>query len=430
MDPSHVQQKARKRSRSESELTTGSGHLPEDLLNLDVHELEDLIEQLDQRAEQLGSKRASASKPLRYEILYRIAEVGKKPSQPHQYSVTSGRKHLTLYFDPPKWTEGQGGVGVLQSQLPVMNFDLYLEQHKDIAFIVYKTYGIPHNNLKTQNARGRDLGSHGVSNAVVDESIQPVSEALVDAVGALLGEQEEYASILERFEETSELLSPYLFVFHQRNEWEKIRLSLPDSSYQQLTMMWDYIVQSQGAEYAAADSEISIGTITEGLLKYLFKPGQLLVQNKDGEIQGWICADWPRVIRLEEPAFKRQDKKAGTAKLENTTPPVEVNLKLELNAWHWEFDGEFRRKDVTLPLSIKSEPNKEHGIPINTLDIFPLKYASDTIFNQLRHRGRSFWKCRKRALVSYRGDEATNDSNLVSTHAYILNNMIGRTLEC
>lgn len=421
MASSHVQQQPRKRPRSG--LTIESGHLPEDLLNLDVHELEDLIEDLSQRAEQLGSKRASTSKPFKYETLYRIAQVGKQPSHPHQVFATSGGKSsMDLYFDPPKFTEGQGEVGVLQSQLPVMNFDLYLEQNKDIAFIVYKTYGMPYNILKTQGTRGRDLRPHEVRNVVVDESIQPVSGALVEAVRALLGEQKEYASILRSFEETSELTAPYLFVFHQRNEWEKTRLSLPDSSYQQLTMMWDYIVQSQGAEYAAADSEISIGEITQGLIKYLFKPGQLLVQNKDGEIQGWICAGWPRAIRREDPAPKRQAKKATTAKPENRISPIEDNLKWELIAWHWEFDGGFRRKMATLPLSIKPGPNtgRGHGIPINTLDIFPLKYAADTTFNQLRHRGRIFWKCRKRALVSYRGDEDTNDSNLVSTHVGIL----------
>lgn len=321
---------------------------------------------------------------------------------------------MPLYFDPPQWTKGQGGPGALRSQLPVTNFDLYLEKNKDISFIVYKTHGIPQDDSKMREMGDRQSGSHDSNDAVVDESIQPVNEALLNAVEALLEAKDEYASILRSFRQTSELVAPYLFVFHQRNDWERIRLSLPESSQQQLVMLWDYILQSQGPEYALADSKISLGKVTPELLKYLFKPGQLLVQNKDDEMQGWICEDWPRDIRRGEMTPIRQAKTARTTKPEKSESHARSNPKLELNAWHWEFDGEFQRRKETLSISIEAGTHKESGIPINSLDIFPLEYASDAIFNQLRRRGKSFWKCRKRALISYRGDAETNDNNLVS----------------
>ncbi|KAK7714996.1 hypothetical protein SLS64_003692 [Diaporthe eres] len=320
---------------------------------------------------------------------------------------------MPLYFDPPQWTRGQGGPGVLRSQLPVTNFDLYLEKNKDISFIVYKTYGMPQDDSRTRGMGDRQLAAHDLNDAVVDESIQPVNEALVNAIEALLKAEDEYASILQSFRQTSELEAPYLFVFHQRNDWERIRLSLPESSHQQLVMLWDYILQSQGAEYAVADSRISLGKITPELLKYLFKPGQLLVQNKDDGMQGWICEDWPRVIRRsEKPPRSRQDNTAGATEPEKSESHARSNPLCHLSAWHWEFDGEFQRKKETLFISIEAGAHKESGIPINSLGIFPLKYASDATFNQLRRRGQSFWKFRKRALVSYRGDADTNRSNL------------------
>lgn len=405
MDSSHSERKPRKRPRLD--LTSKAAALREDLQNLDAHELEELIENLAKRTKR---------KPFKYLVLYRIAPSGDQPSYAYLNFNTAARNDsMPLYFDPPQRTRGQGGPGVLRSQIPVTNFDLYLEKNKDIAFIVYKTYGMPQDDSKTREMRDRQSAAHDLNDAVVDESIQPVNEALVNAVEALLKAEDEYASILKSFRQTSELAAPYLFVYHQRNHWDRIRLSLPESSHQQLVMLWDYILQSQGAEYAVADSKISLGKIAPGLLKYLFKPGQLLVQNKDDEMQGWICEDWPRAIRRGETLpWWRQDKTAGGTKPEKSESHARSNPLWKLSAWHWEFDGEFQRKKETLFISIEAGIDEESGIPINSLDIFPLKYASDATLDQLRHRGKSFWKCRKRALVSYRGDANTNESNLVS----------------
>lgn len=420
LNTSHAPRKSGRRLHSEP--SSRSMALRGDLQDLDVHELEDLIEHLDKRAKQLGSTRADIPKPFKYLILYRIGRGVNPPSHSHPRHFTASRRNSApLYFDCPQWTKGQDGSGVLRSQLPVTNFDLYLEKNKDISFIVYKTYLVPQDISKTQGARDRQLSSHDLNEAVVvNESIQPVNEALANAVEGLLGAKDEYASILRSFEQTSELTAPYLFVFHQRNEWDSSRFPLPESSHQQMAMLWEYILQSQGAEYAAADSKISTGKITPQLLKYLFKPGQLLVQRKDGEIQGWMCEDWPEAAWCIETASNMQDSTADAKKHERLKSHIEANPKWRLDAWHWEFDGEFHRKTCTLSVFVGAENNREHGVPIDTLDIFPLEYASDAIFYQLRRRGRSFWECRKRALVSYRGDEDTNDSSLVSKHVDLL----------
>lgn len=125
------------------------------------------------------------------------------------------------------------------------NFDLYLEKNKDISFIAYKTYRTTLDISNTQGARDRKLAPQDLNEAVVvDESIQPVNETLVDAVQGLLEAKDEYASILQSFGMTSELRAPCLFVFHQRNEWDSIRLPLPESSHQQMTMLWEYPPES------------------------------------------------------------------------------------------------------------------------------------------------------------------------------------------
>lgn len=411
IEDSGDRQKPSKRPRPE--LTSASGITHKDMGNLDSQELKVFKGDLQHTHKQLGSKQTSRQPPYQYLTLYRLGNGSETPALPHYETAQTNQKvPQAMYFDPPQFTRGQNGQGVLRSQLHVTNFDLYLEQNKDISFVVYKTYDMPDDTYGNQGKASRHTASRDLSDAIVHESIEPVHDDLMYAVESLLQADDGYRTMLDDFRETSELVSPYLFVFYQRDEWNRVRQSLSESCQQQMAMLWDYIVQSHGAEYAAADLKIGNGMITPDLLKYLFKPGQLLVQRQDDGMQGWICTDWPKATWRAKKGCWKPDKRARDKSL-NTGP----DQHWELSAWHWEFDGEFKRKKATLNLSLESGPEEEFGIPINTLDIFPLRFASDNTIEQIRLRGRNFWYCRKRALVSYKGAD-TNENNHVGLGTY------------
>lgn len=405
---------ARPQKRPRSEQTSRTG-IPLDVESLDSQALKDLIEKLQERSRQLGIEQGSIQPPCKYLTLHRLEDSRRRSThiqQPHSWPLQKSafrKSPLALYFDAPQTTSGQDGQRMLRSQLPVTNFDLYLEQNKDISFVVYKTYEMPQDTSKNKLKGPRRTFGHNSSDAKVHESIQPVNEALMNAVAALLEAEDGYESILMDFRETSELFYPYLFVFHRRDEWDSIRRSLPESCHHQMTMLWNYIVQSQGAEYAAAETMIANNKIAPGLLKYLFKPGQLLVQKGPEGMQGLVCIDWPEAMHQRGIL----SRKPGSI-FQNKSHDTGSNRSLELNAWHWEFDGAFRRKKVTLTVSIGSGTNEELGTPIDTLNIFPLAFASRDTIEQIQCRGKSFWKCRRRALVSYKGAD-TNDDSLVSS---------------
>lgn len=400
---------ARPPKRRRSEQTSRTGIL-RDVENLDSHEVEELLKKLQERSRQLGFKQDSIQRPCKYLTLHRLEDsrgrsthIQPLPPWPLQKPAQA------LYFDPPQLTRGQDGQGMLRSQLPMRNFDLYLEQNKDISFVVYKTFEMPQNTPSNQGTGSRVAFGHNLSDAKVHESIQPVNEALTNAVVALLETESGYESILEDFRDTSELVSPYLFVYHRRHEWDRIRRSHPESCHHQMTMLWDYIVQSHGVEYAAADTMIANSKISPGLLKYLFRPGQLLLQRRPEGMQGLVCIDWPEAIQPGEVPSRKPE-----STVQDKSKDPGSNRRWELRAWHWEFDGAFRRKKVTVTVSIGSGTNEQIGIPIDTLDIFPLEFASHEMIEQIQLRGKSFWECRKRALVSYKGAD-TNDDNLVSS---------------
>ena len=106
----------------------------------------------------------------------------------------------------------------------------------------------------------------------------------------------------------------------------------------------------------------------------------------------------------------------------------------DIDAWHWNFDGNFQRQSSTLCLEIiEDEENNtdikaKRGITaqgdkpgndtgeknISDLNVFPMQYASAEIVDNCRRRGKTFWKCRVRSYISYQATERDSIQNLVS----------------
>lgn len=68
-----------------------------------------------------------------------------------------------------------------------------------------------------------------------------------------------------------------------------------------------------------------------------------------------------------------------------------------VDAWNFTFDGKFQQEAKTIDISIASKDI----VPIDSLDCYPLKYASHRTKELLAQRGTGFWQCRRRHLVSY-----------------------------
>ena len=87
----------------------------------------------------------------------------------------------------------------------------------------------------------------------------------------------------------------------------------------------------------------------------------------------------------------------------SNTPPERITKTFHINTWKWSFNGEFKKEDERHSLLLSanaSEMPKEWNI--HELEIYPLRYAPESLISQLRHRGEMLWACRKRCLVSYR----------------------------
>jgi hypothetical protein len=149
-----------------------------------------------------------------------------------------------------------------------------------------------------------------------------------------------------------------------------------------------------------------------------FKPSDIILERTNDHHLGWIAKYWPRCEVISHTSRQSMDVVAkrdpfyfsGMGDTFEIRSADKVSMhRWTIEAWHWEIDGRFRRKDDKLSFDLKIKPrDAEKGtrqqkdkvqkasagignMNINELGVFPLQHASDKIIAKLRRRGKVFW---------------------------------------
>ncbi|KAJ5209578.1 hypothetical protein N7449_003957 [Penicillium cf. viridicatum] len=352
----------------------------------------------------------------KYQILYRIEKDGTYPSDNHSMDDSDDefshrprrpRSHTSpwmgIYTDPPELIHRNMGAPYLRCNDPLTNFELYLALNRDISFVVFRNY--------KRRAEPQSANTKYGKPEPFSETILPVSEDLKDVIADFL-RGNEFRSMNNDYRDTGEVQSPYLFVYHNRGAGEsEIRQGLSSEAQRQFDLFMDYVHETCGNEYTAADLLLEKGKIRPEYVQYLFKPNEVLVSNKNKEHIGYVAKDWP----------------CRSIETHGNNPCWWISVQT------WDFDGEFYKSrtrlsfetpksqhateipsspkvdylshDSSLPLP-NSDSDKEYAI--TDLDVFPIKYAPDYLVRKLRRRGEIFWTFRTQKYVSYQATEEEN----------------------
>ena len=417
-----------------------------DASQLDLQKLQDYIKLLQLKAREY-ERTEKEKAPSRYQIIYRI----KRMETVHDRKGSTKFEQYLPFFDHPEWVKGQG-TNRIQSNLPLSNFELYLERNKDVAFIVYRNFDTnsPRIVAKPRTDDDDDDASERLVHLpqYTSETIRPVDKSLIEAINTLLGSKQEYADILRGFSTTFELAAPYLFIYYSRESLKQFLDSLPLIAKAQLSLLSDFVTEEYADEYSGADSLLSQGKISPEHVRYLFKPGDLLVSRIDGQYMGYVSTSWPMISYDKQVSPMRATNSGnGTAlygsqdaEARMATKKVTVNI-CRVSAWHWDFDGNFQRIHKLLELELPAIEDGKNAADvkgknmaatqgkeykrglgeknISDLNIFPMRFASAEIVDQCRRRGKTFWKCRTRKFVSYRDSGMESIQNLVSVSVII-----------
>ncbi|KAI1144801.1 hypothetical protein F4825DRAFT_467828 [Nemania diffusa] len=195
-------------------------------------------------------------------------------------------------------------------------------------------------------------------------------------ISSYVSKNPEISCIIYRdYDGSTMLSSPYLPIFHTRgNAINTFLETLSDTQNHHFQLFLSHILTEYNAEYELVDEMTSKGLITHNFIKYLFKPGDVVVQGSHQDSRGYLCTTW-----LEKEELKSTKR-----------------LALEI-------EGKFSRERSTLSFEIDNE--YPHDKVINKMDIRPLAYVDESTKERLECRGYWFWKCRVQHMVSYHEGE-------------------------
>ncbi|KAI1466490.1 uncharacterized protein F4812DRAFT_465752 [Daldinia caldariorum] len=299
------------------------------------------------------------------------------------YRVNTPDNSSRMYLDQPQWTEGDDeSSDTLIGSLAIQSTQSYLDRHPEVCFDVYRDFSIPESGQKDVNNTS-SVPKHD------SETIETTSTALKsalmkfiqfcgfvrDATGSINALGHDSATI----QDLNRLSAPYLAFYHGSRQVKKI---------------------------------IDSGKITRRCFKYIFKPGDVVVQKEASEVRGLLCSSWVTEELVEDTNKIFLKDKAS-------------KVRYTLMARHWNFNGVFSCNNDALIW--ETDANNNSQLEIDSLSVCPLAFAGKSLADKLRRRGERIWKCRTKCLVSYHED-STRESHYSDDERYMIDMAVYREL--
>lgn len=318
------------------------------------------IGKLEKENKHLKAKKSDEWKPAKFQVFHHLAN------------------DRMAYLGEPLWDVDSRGKFGLKGNLPIADSDRYLERNEDVVFVINKTYIPPaeDDSLVKQLREADTLPAPKPA----EESLQLVSNDMIEAVEDFLSKQPKFREEFPNFSAKSAIQAPYLFWYHYRSS-NALQELQPQHQYL-LKLLTGWIDENYQHQYAHADAQFAAGLVSRSTMKYLVRPGDVLVTKAKGYPEAYLATSWAVSIGDE-------------LKLSNNNWNVA--------AWSYEYHGSFYRENTVLRFQLHTKgPDEEMNI--EDLDVLPLRFASDKLQAVLELRGRTFWSCRNKRLVSYQDD--------------------------
>jgi len=348
------------------------------------------------------------------ERLRRGANEASKHSEPTVLAYTSKvfyQIEKSLYLNEPRWEPAEGSGVVLVASNPIRKKEYYLDQHPEIAFAIYKEYKEtpPSDSSKIATKDGVYL-----SPIPAHEYLSLIAHEMVDAVEELVQEIPGFGQYFPYFNPEGRILAPYFFMYYSAPFIHEVLPKLHVSSQNLIRQLQVAVDKSYGFEHRSAKLQAENGMVARKHLKYLVRPGDVLVSNGlDENIpQAYIATSWietpetaPEDSQPEESDFvqrKRTPRYGSLAK--SASEHTLTTYTWQVPVWNWKFDGTFARQETRINVEM-SLSHDEESIEIRQLNHYPLQYADEGMRALLEKRGETFWSLRNRRFVSYMRSE-------------------------
>jgi len=305
-------------------------------------------------------------------------------------------KHEMVYLSQPYWETNDEEV-ILRGTFPVSDPEGYVEKKGNIAFIVYKEYDVEHQRGSVDEARKskKPLPKPEPAN----QKVLLNSDEMIGAVEAFFCQYPPtFRTDFPGVHAKSEMASPFIWWYHCR-ESHNIQ-HLPDRQAKLVATLTNWIEVNYSPLYDQINDQFRRGKVTNASIEYLIRPGDVLISDSEGIPIGHLATSRPFSGKLIS-------RLPGAKEL----PKMNEQNKLSHRCWNvrsysYTYAGDFSQNDTTLQLTFETETEDEE-IDIKSMGVVPLNYVSRGARERLERRGKAFWKCRHKQLVSYEGSSAT-----------------------
>ncbi|KAF6812697.1 hypothetical protein CSOJ01_04993 [Colletotrichum sojae] len=179
---------------------------------------------------------------------------------------------------------------------------------------------------------------------------------------------------------------------------------LPPDEAKLLGFLTTWIDENYTDLYDHVDSQLKRGMIPYVSMEFLIKPGDVLVSKTTDGVECQLAISWLQPLP-ERTLYK--------------VPTAEQTWVWRVHAWSYSYDGVVRKRTRKIEVRLHAAA-VEDEVSIADLDTEPLQLLDQNVYATLARRGKTFWACRKRKLVSYT-DEASDLSCarfMVDCHTY------------
>ncbi|KAG6368823.1 hypothetical protein INS49_003039 [Diaporthe citri] len=156
-------------------------------------------------------------------------------------------------------------------------------------------------------------------------------------------------------------------------------------------------------KYDEAKLHLENGVVTLRTMPFLLCPGDVLVWKEKGKTKAAVTSS--EVFQRSPPILywdSSQMVEVGYNNMEGSKG--EFSTTWGVDVWSYRFNGEFLRDKRSREIKFKAS-SLEQEVDISKLGVYPLRFADEKTRLQLETRGKTFWTCRHRNLVSHTGEE-------------------------
>ncbi|KAK3986121.1 putative AAA domain-containing protein [Cladorrhinum sp. PSN332] len=334
---------------------------------------------------------------------------GEKTSDPSQINIQDFYclpKGL-ICLAKPDWEIVDGGRIDLKGRLHVLDADGYLARKGNISFAVYHYFNRGHQlSVVNQAAKaGKPLPEPEPSHHV----ILLASSEMKEAMGAFVSLYESFHSEFPEIIPEDGLSSPYIWWYHYRRSHKIHKLRPRHAAL--MTKLTDWIEHTYGPLYDKIDLQFQIGRVSSVSMDCFARPGDILIgKSEEGIEMGYLVLSRPRVVSArawpEGPPQWPALWKGPQNHVEDISESLgELNRTWKIKVRSYIYAGDFFTTEEELDLDYDDKDGGE--IEIESLNLVPVRYCSPETQKRLELRGKTFWWCREKQLVSYEGDSKT-----------------------